>query len=124
MKYVLMYTSTPELMADVPAERQQEVYQAVYGWFGKYADAFADGGAELQEAATATSVRSGPTDGAPVVVDAPFSEAKESVGGFSVIDVPDLDTAVAMAKEWPMLVYPGVAVEIRPIVDHSEDMPM
>ncbi len=32
---------------------------------------------------------------------------------------PDLDTAIAMAKEWPSLQFPGVAVEIRPIVDHS-----
>jgi hypothetical protein len=69
-------------------------------------------------------VKSGPNDGAPVVVDAPFSEAKESIGGFSVIDVSDLDTAIAMAKDWPLLQFPGVAVEIRPIVDHSEDGPM
>ncbi|GAA3622561.1 YciI family protein [Microlunatus ginsengisoli] len=124
MKYVLMYTSTPELMADVPAERQQEVYQAIYGWFGKYADSFADGGAELQEPTTATSVKSAAADGAPVVVDGPFSEAKESIGGFSVVDVDDLDVAIGMAKEWPMLVLPGCAVEIRPIVDHSDDMPM
>ncbi|GMA87369.1 hypothetical protein GCM10025868_26190 [Angustibacter aerolatus] len=57
--------------------------------------------------------------GEPVVVDAPFSEAKEVVGGFSVLDVPDLDTAVAMVREWPMLALPGTSVEIRPVVDHS-----
>ena len=36
MKYVLMYTNRPDLDAAVPAERQQEVYQAIYGWFEKH----------------------------------------------------------------------------------------
>jgi hypothetical protein len=52
----------------------------------------------------------------------PFSEAKENVGGFSIIDVPNLDAAIAIVKEWPSLGLPEVAVEIRPIVDHSGDM--
>jgi hypothetical protein len=33
-----------------------------------------------------------------------------------VIDVPDLDAAIAIVKTWPLLELPGVAVEIRPIV--------
>jgi len=33
-----------------------------------------------------------------------------------------LDAAIAIVKEWPSLGFPGVAVEIRPIVDHSGDM--
>ncbi|HET9649591.1 MAG TPA: YciI family protein [Microlunatus sp.] len=122
MKYVLMYTSTPDLIAEVPESSQQEMYQAVFGWFEKYASAFADSGAELQPPSTATSVKSGTSGGAPVIVDAPFSEAKESIGGFSVVDVPDLDAAIAMAREWPMLAVPGVAVEIRPVVDHGGTM--
>ena len=36
MKYVLMYTNRPDLDAAVPAERQQEVYQAIYAWFEKH----------------------------------------------------------------------------------------
>ena len=56
-----------------------------------------------------------------VVVDGPFSEAKESIGGFSMIDVPDLDAAIAIVKEWPALGYPGAAIEIRPMVeDYSQ----
>jgi hypothetical protein len=118
MKYVLMYTNRPDLDAAVPEERRNEVYQAIYGWFEKYAANFADSGAELQGRETATTVRTG-NDGHPVVVDGPFSEAKENIGGFSVIDVPDLDAAIAMVKDWPALGAPGVAIEIRPIVDHS-----
>ncbi len=54
---------------------------------------------------------------APVVVDGPFSEAKEKIGGFSVIDVPDLDAAIELVKTWPSLALPGVSVEIRPMVE-------
>lgn len=122
MKYVLMYTSRPDLDAAVPEERRAEVYQAIYGWFEKYAANFADGGAELQDPGTATTVRASDGGGNPVVVDGPFSEAKESIGGFSIVDVPDLDTALAMAREWPSLEFPGVAVEVRPIVPHDMDM--
>lgn len=122
MKYVLMYTSRPDLDAAVPEERRAEVYQAIYGWFEKYAANFVDGGAELQSPTTATTVRASDTGGSPVVVDGPFSEAKESIGGFSVVDVPDLDTALAMARDWPSLEFPGVAVEVRPIVAHDMDM--
>ena len=123
MKYVLMFTHRPDLDEAVPPERSEEVYGAVYKWFGEHAEAgrIADGGAELQPVTTATTVR-GDDDGNPVVVDGPFSEAKEVVGGFTIIDVPDLDAAIEMAKSWPNLEFPGVAVEIRPIVDHSGDM--
>lgn len=119
MKYVLMFTSTPELDAAVPPERAKEVYGRIFEWFGQHADHLDDSGAELHPVTTATTVKhSG--DG-PVVADGPFSEAKEVIGGFSVIDVPDLDAAIAVAKTWPALELPGVAVEVRPmIVDYSQ----
>ena len=54
-------------------------------------------------------------------MDGPFSEAKEVIGGFSVVDVPDLDAAIALVKTWPSLELPGVAVEIRPmVVDYTQ----
>ena len=119
MKYVIMFTSTPELDAAVPEERAKEVYGRIWEWFQTNADQIADGGAELLPVSTATTVKYG-SDG-PVVVDGPFSEAKEVVGGFSVIDVPDLDAAIALVKTWPSMELPGVAIEIRPMVtDYSQ----
>ena len=123
MKYVLMFCDTPSLYDSVSEADAKATYQEVYGWFERYAaeGKIADGGAELQPVTTATTVKSG-DGGAAVVVDGPFSEAKEVVGGFTVVDVPDLDEALAMARTWPPLKHPGVSVEVRPIVDHSGDM--
>ncbi|MDN3497293.1 YciI family protein [Planococcus sp. APC 4015] len=119
MKYVIMFTSTPELDAAVPAERMREVYGRIFQWYQEHDAAIDDSGAELMPPDTATSLKH--AAGGPVVVDGPFSEAREVIGGFSVIDVPDLDAALAMAKTWPMLELEGTSVEIRPIVtDYSQ----
>lgn len=119
MKYVIMFTSTPELDAAVPPERAEAVYRRIYDWFGEHGEKFADSGAELEPVTTATTVRH--ADGAPVVVDGPFSEAKEVIGGFSILDVEDLDAAISIVKSWPMLDLPGTSVEIRPmVVDYSQ----
>ena len=119
MKYVLMFTSRPDLDATIDKETMEADYKKIYEWFGANADKIADGGAELHPVSTATTVRYG-ADG-PVVVDGPFNEAKEVIGGFSVLDVADLDAAIAVARTWPMLDLPGVALEIRPMVeDYSQ----
>lgn len=119
MKYVIMFTSTAEHDAAVAPEVAQDVYARVYQWFQDNAAAIEDSGAELQPVDTATTVRHA-AQGA-VVVDGPFTEAREAVGGFSIIDVPDLDAAIALAKSWPLLEIEGTSVEIRPIVtDYSQ----
>jgi len=46
------------------------------------------------------------------VFDGPFIESKEQVGGFAMIEVPDLDEAIRVAKA-----FPG-NIEIRPVVEH------
>lgn len=49
------------------------------------------------------------------VHDGPFAEAKEQLGGFYLIDVPDLDAALAIAREVP-LIGDG-SIEVRPLID-------
>lgn len=119
MKYVIMFTSTPALDAQVAPEVAQDVYGRVYQWFQDNDAVIDESGAELQPVETATTVRSGAQG--VVVVDGPFTEAREAVGGFSIIDVPDLDAAIALARSWPMLELDGTSVEIRPLVtDYSQ----
>ena len=122
MKYVLMFASRADLQASVDPEHAQKVYGQIYQWFQDHGAAgrIADGGAELHDVSTATTVKS-LESGETVVVDGPFSEAKEVIAGFTVIEVPDMDAAVAMAKSWPALELPGTLIEIRPMVeDYSQ----
>ena len=69
------------------------------------------GGERLRGLTTATTVRV--ADGKTHVVDGPYAEAKEQLGGFHIIDVPDLDTALTWAARCPSASR-GV-VEVRPI---------
>jgi hypothetical protein len=68
-------------------------------------------GERLRGASTTTSVRV--ANGKTQVVDGPYAEAKEQLGGFHIIDVPDLDTALAWAARCPSASR-GV-VEVRPV---------
>jgi hypothetical protein len=47
------------------------------------------------------------------VTDGPFVEGKEMVGGYGIIDVPDLDAAIRLVSTWPGL---PATLEIRPII--------
>ena len=66
------------------------------------------GGEALQPTGTATSVRAGSE-----VTDGPFAETKEALGGYYLIDAPDLDPALAVARSCPAR-FGGV--EVRPIM--------
>jgi hypothetical protein len=117
MKYVLLFGGTMEGADQLPAgvrESTMADYEKSGQWFEKYTRAGkVVGGEELQGPSTATTVSK--KNGRVVVTDGPFIESKEVIGGFAVIEVADLDEALAMAKEWPG------TVEIRPVIDHSGD---
>ena len=66
-------------------------------------------GYALQPSTTATSIRG------DVVTDGPFIEAKEVVAGFFILEAPDLDTALAIAKLNPATLEGGV--EVRPLFE-------
>jgi hypothetical protein len=71
-------------------------------------------GAALQPADTATSVRPG-DDGEPLVTDGPFAETREQLGGYYLLDVPDLDEAIKWAKKCPGVDYG--TIELRPVME-------
>jgi hypothetical protein len=70
------------------------------------------GGAGLRSTASATTVRT--ANGKQNIHDGPFAESKEQLGGFYLIDVPDLDAAIAFAKKVPVL--QDGSIEIRPVL--------
>lgn len=49
-----------------------------------------------------------------LVADGPFSEAKEAIGGFFLLNVETIDEAVAIARNCPALAH-GLTVEVRPV---------
>jgi hypothetical protein len=69
------------------------------------------GGDRLQPASTATTVRV--ADGKTQVLNGPYAETKEQLGGYFMIDVPDLDTALSWAARCPGAAHG--TVEVRPL---------
>jgi hypothetical protein len=65
----------------------------------------------LRPTSAATTVRV--ADGKTQVLDGPYAETKEQLGGFHIIDVPDLDAAISWAARSPTALH-GV-VEVRPL---------
>jgi hypothetical protein len=69
------------------------------------------GGERLRPTASATTVRT--AGGKTQVLDGPYAESKEQLGGLFIIDVPDLDAAVSWAARCPTA--STGAIEVRPI---------
>jgi hypothetical protein len=65
----------------------------------------------LQSVRTATTVRV--RSGKVSLMDGPFAETKETLGGFFLIQAPDLDEALQVAAQWPSARLGSI--EVRPI---------
>lgn len=114
MQYILMLYSEE---ARWPKLTKAEQEQAM-GAYGAYTEALTKAGVlkgvnRLQPTSTATTVRV--ANGKSQVLDGPYVESKEQLGGYFVIDVADLDTAISWAARCPGANH-GV-VEVRPIWD-------
>jgi hypothetical protein len=72
------------------------------------------GGAQLQGAETATTVRV--DGGQTLTTDGPFAETKEVLGGYYLLEADDIDTAIEVAARIPAARLGG-AVEVRPLVE-------
>jgi hypothetical protein len=108
--YVLMFVNDESFR-----DRSKDEVEATYAEITRWSDdlerkGILKGGVELQPKRTAMTVRR--VNGTMRVSDGPFIESKEHVGGFAMIEVPDLDEAIRIAKA-----FPG-GVEVRPIVVH------
>jgi hypothetical protein len=71
--------------------------------------------AGLHPASTATVVRD--DGGDTLMTDGPFAEASEHIGGFTLIEAPDLDEALAWAAR--MAKASTLPIEVRPVADHD-----
>jgi hypothetical protein len=69
------------------------------------------GGNRLRPSETATTIRT--TDGTQSLHDGPYAETREQLGGYYMIEAPDLDAAIAWGKKIPG--GPNYAIEVRPV---------
>ena len=72
------------------------------------------GGARLHPTSTATTLRV--HEGKSLVTDGPFAETREQLGGYTLIDVPDLDEAIAIASRF-LGTSSMATIEIRPVME-------
>jgi hypothetical protein len=116
MKYMLLIYVDPQAAPDGSTPEGQAEMQA----YGTFTQELSASGAMLSgdpvhanETATTVRVRNGET----LTSDGPFAETKEHLGGYYVVDVADLDAAIAWAAKIPTAKHS--AVEVRPIMDYS-----
>lgn len=113
MRYVLLiYTEEP-----TTPPPQEELDASMAEWW-QYDTAIKESGVHLagdalQPSQTATTVRVKGDE--RVVTDGPFAETREVLGGYYLIDVPDLDTALDWAARCPGAKYGSM--EVRPIME-------
>lgn len=115
--YVILIQGDEQRWRRLSAEEREEIDAAHREFARRAGDAVLASG-ELQGTETAVTVRRGP-DGEPRAVDGPFTEAKEVVGGFYVIDVPTKDRAVELASLLAEARHDHSGVQVQPLVDHS-----
>jgi hypothetical protein len=117
MKYMLLiYYDEKVLEKAGKAEEQRIETDCLQYMEGLRAQGKFLGANRLQPVATATCVRT--KDGKKTVTDGPFAETREQLGGYSLIDVKDLDDAIEIASR----MAPGNlgAIEIRPVLEFGQ----
>lgn len=88
-------------------EQMQAMYARFDEWKTRYADSLVDLGGRLRSGKVAT---------AQGVVDGPFMETKELIGGYMIVEAESLDAAIEIARACPGVVRPGSGVEVREIM--------
>ena len=108
MQYLLLiYENEKRYTSGYPADEMKG-----YREFGEEYKAAIKGGNALQPTRTATTVRV--REGKRMTTDGPFAETKEQLGGYYLVEAPDLDKAIEIAGK-----IPGAAtgcIEVRPIL--------
>ena len=114
MQYTLFFADPAEEFAKRDNPELAPAYWAAWGAYVKAVEAagIVVGGAGLEPPATATMLRI--RDGKRQIHDGPYAESKEMLGGYFVIEVPNLDVALEWAAKSPAAIHGSV--EIRPVL--------
>ena len=97
---------------DLSPEEIQKAMGQFMGWFERLREeGRLKAGQPLERQGKIVSGKKGRT-----VADGPFAESKEAVGGYFLLTVADIDEAVEIAQQCPILEY-GSTVEVRPVAE-------
>ena len=111
MKYMLLIYLDEQALSETEREqcyaKSAELAREMHA-SGQYLDA-----APLHPTSTATSIRI--RDGKRLVIDGPFAETREQLGGYYVIEARDLDEAMGIAERIP--VARVGTIEVRPVLE-------
>ncbi len=115
VKYFVLLAGPGEMPAwDELTPAEQEAGMAMHGAFAEACSARPEvemlGGEALGEGSMATTLRT--RGGAMTVTDGPFAEAAEQIGGYYVLEAPDLDTVIDLCR-----ILPAYDIDIRPVID-------
>jgi|SRR3954447_22000693 hypothetical protein len=114
MQYLLLIYEGEKRFANLPKpELDAELKE--YRAFGAECASNIKGGNALQPTTTATTVRV--RDGKRLTTDGPFTETKEQLGGYYLVEARDLDEAITMAAKIPAVRWGSI--EVRPIMKFS-----
>jgi hypothetical protein len=112
VQYLLMIHNDEKTILGASPQQTGERLAAYGAYIKEMSDAgVAKGGQRLHPASTATTVRV--KNGKTQVLNGPYAEVKEQLGGYFLIDAPDLDSAVSWAARCPGA--QDGAIEVRPI---------
>lgn len=114
MHYMLLFNETAEELSKRTAAAEAEAY---WGGWSAYMGAIAQSGAmvsgnALQPPEASTTIRV--ENGKRHIVDGPFADTKENLGGYVILDLPGLDAALEWASRAPCAT--AGSVEIRPVL--------
>jgi hypothetical protein len=109
MQYLLLIYGEESMFEKMTPEQQQQGAAAYMAYTEALkAAGVLTGSNRLRPTATATTVR--PVNGKTQVLDGPFADTKEQLGGYYLIDVPDLDAALSWAAKCPAASHGSVEV--------------
>jgi hypothetical protein len=111
MKYMLLIYAAEQAITD--EEREHCYVESTQLSHELNAAGYFIGASPLHPVATATSVRI--RNGKRLVTDGPFAETREQLGGYYLIEAPDLDTAIGIAGRIPAARWG--TVEVRPVIE-------
>ena len=111
-KYMLLLHDNPNAFADISPEAMQKIIEKYIAWGKKLREAgVMRAGDKLTDEPGRVMRRK---DGQVHVTDGPYSESKELLGGYYMIEAETYDKAVELARDCPQLEYGG-AIEVRQV---------